>query len=86
MVKNPFGDEEEIPAPREHNPFGEEDRELATPGEAAAAIEHAAARIRRLRGQVGAEGMTASGSRELMDQLNDAFRAMARALRGLERG
>lgn len=85
MVKNPFGDDE-LPAPRPANPFGEDDRELATPEEAAAAIEHAAARIRRLRGQVGAEGMTASGSRELMDQLNDALRAMARALRGLDRG
>jgi hypothetical protein len=85
MVKNPFGDDD-VPAAKGASPFGEDDREVATPGEAAAAIEHAAARIRRLRGQVGAEGMTASGSRELMDQLNEAFRAMARAFRGLDRG
>lgn len=84
MNKNPFGDDD-IPAPRAASPFGDDDRERLTPGEAATAIEHAAARIRRLKGLVGAEGLTASGSRELMDQLNDALRAMARALRGLDR-
>lgn len=85
MGKNPFGDDE-VPASRPTNPFGDDDRESASPAESAAAIEHVAARIRRLRAQIGAEGMTASGSRELLDQLNDALRAVARALRGLGAG
>ena len=85
MGKNPFGDDVPLPT-RPENPFGEDDRESSSPAEAAAAIEHAAARIRRLKGMVGAEGLTASASRELMDQLNDALRAMARGLRGLGRG
>lgn len=83
MGKNPFGDDEV--ARRSTNPFGDGERDTATPGEAAASIEHAAARIRRLKGLVGAEGLTASASRELMDQLTDALRAMARGLRGLEK-
>ena len=86
MGKNPFGDDEELPPSRPANPFGDEDRETSTPAEAAASIEHAAARLRRLKGLVGAEGLTASASREMLDQLNDALRAAARALRGLERG
>lgn len=85
MTRNPFGDDDLSPS-RPENPFEDEaDREMATPAEAAAAIEHAAARIRRLKGQVGAEGLTLSGTRELMDQLNDALRAMAQGLRGLDR-
>ncbi|MBW3554575.1 MAG: hypothetical protein KY466_13755 [Gemmatimonadetes bacterium] len=85
MGKNPFGDDAPLPPSRPENPFGEEDRETAAPAEAAGAVEHAAARIRRLKAMVGAEGLTASASRELMDQLNDALRAIARALRGLDR-
>ena len=85
MADNPFGDEIVRPT-RAANPFGEEDLGTATPAEAAATIEHAAARIQRLKGQIGAEGLTASGTRELMDQLNDALRAMARALKGLDAG
>lgn len=85
MARNPFGDDDLSPS-RPDSPFDEDgDRETATPAEAAAAIEHAAARIRRLKGQVGAEGMTLSATRELMDQLNAALRAMARGLRGLDR-
>ena len=86
MTRNPFGDDEGVSPSRPTNPFGDDDRETLTPGEAAASIEHAAARIRRLKAMVGAEGLTASASRELMDQLNDALRAMARGLRGLEKG
>lgn len=86
MGKNPFGDDDDLPVPRPANPFGDDDRETATPAEAASAIEHVAARIQRLKAQVGAEGLTASGSRELMDQLSDALRSIARALRGLQRG
>lgn len=84
MARNPFDDD--LPPSRPANPFDDEaeDRATATPAEAAAAIEHAAARIRRLKGQVGAEGMTLSATRELMDQLNAALRAMARGLRGLD--
>lgn len=85
MGNNPFGDDEPVLPSRPSNPFGEEDRETVTPGEAAASIEHAAARLRRLKGQVGAEGLTLSATRELMDQLDDALRAIARGLRGLDR-
>ena len=84
MGKNPFGDDAPLPS-RPASPFGDEDRDTATPAEAAGAVEHAAARIRRLKGMVGAEGLTASASRELMDQLDDALRAIARGLRGLSR-
>lgn len=77
MIKNPFGDEAEPQRPV--NPFGDD----ADPpdDEPAAVVEHAAARIRRLRSLVGSEGLTLSGTRELLDQVSKALDAVARALR-----
>lgn len=82
MARNPFGDDSRPTPPP--NPFGDEARDTATPAEAAAAIDHAATRIRRLKSQVGAEGLTLSATRELLDQVNAALDAVARALRGLD--
>jgi hypothetical protein len=67
------------------NPFGDEEPRALDPADAAGAIEHAAARIRRLKQQVGAEGLTLSATRELIDQLSAALDAAAGALRGLNR-
>jgi flagellin-like hook-associated protein FlgL len=46
-------------------------------------IEHAARKIRRLRSQMGADGLTPSAARELIDELTSALDAAARALRDL---
>lgn len=67
------------------NPFGDDEPRARTPAEAAATIEHAAARIRRLKQQVGAEGLSLSATRELIDQLSSALDAAAGALRELDR-
>ncbi|HEX7050182.1 MAG TPA: hypothetical protein VF188_08285 [Longimicrobiales bacterium] len=80
--KNPFG-EEEAPAPRRVNPFGEEIA-TETPGRAAERIEQAARRIRGLRSRLGSEGLTVSGTRDLIDDVATALEAAARALRGLD--
>ncbi len=66
--------------PRKKNPFGD-DEPGQEPGDEAATIEHAAARIRRLKGQVGAEGLTLSATRELLDHVSTALDACARAIR-----
>ena len=81
MGKNPFGDSDEGSG-RPVNPFGDEEAPVSgDPTEAAATIEHAAARIRRLKQQVGAEGLSLSATRELIDQLTRALDAAAAALR-----
>jgi hypothetical protein len=81
-VKNPFGDEP-LPHAGARNPFA--DHPDAPPeGDPAATIEHLAARIRRLKAQVGADGLTPSATRELIDQLAGALEATARGLRKLE--
>jgi hypothetical protein len=76
-VKNPFGDD--APMPGAHNPFTDPDAEPAD--DPASSIEHASARIRRLRGQVGADGLTPSATRELIDQLTTALDAAAKGIR-----
>jgi hypothetical protein len=75
--RNPFG--EDAPSgPRRANPFaGDDDATL----DAASRIEHAARKIRGLRTQMGAEGLTLSATRELIDELTAALDAAARALR-----
>lgn len=78
MPRNPFG--EDPPQPRVPNPFGDEDPD-APDADPADTIEHASARIRRLRSLVGSEGLTLSGTRELLDQVTKALDAVARALR-----
>lgn len=65
---------------RKANPFGD-DPPGSEPTDEAARIEHAAARIRRLRSQVGAEGLTLSATRELLEYVSTALDAVARALR-----
>jgi flagellin-like hook-associated protein FlgL len=75
MPNNPFGDE---PASKPRsNPFGD-DGDMNDP---IGRIEHAARKIRRLRSQMGADGLTPSAARELIDELTSALDAAARALR-----
>lgn len=81
---NPFGDDP-APAPRRVNPFGE-DEPTESPTGAAQKIEQAARKIRGLRSQMGAEGLTLSATRELIDELAGALDAAARALRALSDG
>ena len=75
MPTNPFGDEP-LSKPRV-NPFGDEDDS----GDPIGRIEHASRKIRRLRSQMGADGLTPSAARELIDELTSALDAAARALR-----
>ncbi|HEX6135933.1 MAG TPA: hypothetical protein VFZ24_18315 [Longimicrobiales bacterium] len=80
---NPFG--EDPFAPQRVNPFGDD----AEPGDTDAAIrriEHAARTVRRLKSQLGAEGLTLSATRELIDELSKALDATAQALRDLSGG
>ena len=80
MARNPFGDD---PSGTRLNPFGEEEaREPVL--EAANRIEQAARKIRLLRSQIGAEGLSPSASREMLDQFGAALDAAARALRTLD--
>jgi hypothetical protein len=73
MAKNPFGD---APAGgRKANPFGEE--EGLDPMRR---LEGAAARLRTLRGRVGAEGMTGLDMRQLLDELAGDLDAIVRLL------
>jgi flagellin-like hook-associated protein FlgL len=81
-AKNPFAEPD--PTPQRTNPFGETD----DPGsfdDALGRIEHAARTVRRLKTQLGAEGLTLSATRELIDEVSRALDATAKALRDLER-
>jgi hypothetical protein len=79
VAKNPFGDESRE-GPKKPSPFGDE-AEINTAEEAAARLEHAARKVRGLRGQLGAEGLTLSATRELIEELGAALEAAARGLR-----
>jgi hypothetical protein len=79
MGKNPFGDEGRE-GPRRVNPFGDEP-EINSAEEAAARLEHAARKVRGLRSQLGAEGLTLSATRELIEEIGAALDAAARGLR-----
>ncbi len=79
--KNPFGDNE--PRREKVNPFGEVDDDGGVGG-AAERIDHAARKIRLLRLQIGAEGLTLSATRDLIDEVTASLDAMARALRDLD--
>jgi hypothetical protein len=68
-------DEEEV-----ISPFGEIDAGISPRARLAAAIP----RIRRLRGQVSAEGLTPSATRTLLDELVHALEAVNEALHALE--
>lgn len=76
--RNPFGDDETF-EPQRRNPFDDEDGDL----DPIRRIENSARKVRRLRAQLGAEGMTLAGSREMIDEIAAAFDATARALREL---
>ncbi|HKJ91884.1 MAG TPA: hypothetical protein VJ957_01895 [Longimicrobiales bacterium] len=82
MGKNPF---EDVPSSSKRNPFGDEDQAgaPATPEEAIGRIEESARRIRLLRSRMGAEGLTLSATRELIDHLALALDAAARVLRDI---
>lgn len=73
MPTNPFGDEA-VPT-RRPNPFGED--EGLDPMKR---LEGAPARIRALRAQVGAEGLTGAPMRQLMDELSAVLEALARLI------
>lgn len=80
MGKNPFGDG---PVDRARvNPFGDAEQDV-TPAEAATRIEQAARKIRNLRSQLGAEGLTLPATRDLIDEVATALEMSARALRKL---
>lgn len=75
--RNPFGDD--APAgPGRVNPFGDDDDPAADP---LIRLEHAARAIRGLRNQLGAEGLTLSAMRSLLDETAAGLDAAARALR-----
>jgi hypothetical protein len=76
-MKNPFSDD--LPRPRPPSPFADDSD--GSEDDPAATIEHASARIRRLRSQVGSDGLTLSATRELIDQVTTALDAVARSLR-----
>jgi flagellin-like hook-associated protein FlgL len=81
MAKNPFGDDEPG-VPTRVNPFGDEP-EPDNFDDALTRIEHAGRKIRQLRTQLGAEGLTISATREMMTQLGSALESTARALKEL---
>lgn len=79
--RNPFG--EDLPTPeRSDSPFDIE-RPSVSPADAAARLEESARRVRGLRTQLGAEGLTLSGTRALLEEVSAALDAAARALRTL---
>jgi phage-related tail protein len=78
-AKNPFGDD---PQPNRDNPFGD-DAGGPSFDEALGRIEHASRAVRRLKTQLGAEGLTLSATREMIDEVSKALDATARALREL---
>lgn len=77
-MKNPFGDD--VRMPERVSPFEDTDAAL----DPVSRIESAARKIRRLRSQLGAEGLTLSATRELIDELSGALDAAARVLREKE--
>ena len=83
MAKNPFGDKPEF-TPQRANPFGDGEEPTNTE-ESIARIEHTARTVRRLKDRLGAEGLTLSATRELIDELSKALDATARVLRDLTR-
>jgi len=80
-AKNPFGDNDF--GIEKANPFGD-DGEDGSFGGRVRRIEHASRMVRRLKTQLGAEGLTLSATRELIDELSKALDATAQALKDLE--
>ncbi len=80
MARNPFGDD--FGTPKRESPFGPGDS-ARSPEVAAERMDQAARKIRGLRSQIGAEGLTIPATRELIDEVASALEAGAAALRGL---
>jgi hypothetical protein len=79
-AKNPFGGDD-LSVGRE-NPFGDDGEDGSFDG-SVRRIEHASRTIRRLKTQLGAEGLTLSATREMIDELTRALDATAQALKDL---
>jgi hypothetical protein len=75
MNRSPFDD---AGPPARTNPFGEDD---AGGDDPATRVEQAARKIRGLRSQLGAEGLSVPAMRELIDEIAAGLEAAARALR-----
>jgi flagellin-like hook-associated protein FlgL len=80
--KSPFGDADS--GSRRTNPFGDVEETISF-DDALGRIEHASRSVRRLKTQLGAEGLTLSATREMIDELSKALDATSKALRELER-
>ncbi len=80
MARNPFG--EDLSGPKRESPFGPAEAGRS-PAAAADRMEQAARKIRGLRSQIGAEGLTIPATRELIDEVASALEAGAAALRGV---
>ncbi len=80
MKNNPFGEPYE--GKQRVNPFGE-DEAAGSVEEAAHRMEAAARKVRQLKTQMGAEGLTLQATRDLIDEVSAAIDAAARALREL---
>ena len=79
-MKDPFG--EPLESKPRVNPFGE-DQPAGGVEAAATRMEQAARKIRQLKSQLGAEGLTLHATRDLIDEISAAVDAGARALRDL---
>lgn len=77
---NPFGEPYEPKA--KINPFGDEAGDDTIEG-AATRIDHAARKIRQLKTQMGAEGLSLGATRDLIDEVSAALDSAAKALRQL---
>ena len=82
MKDNPFG--EPFQGKQRVNPFGEEGEEGGVQG-AATRLDQAGRKIRQLKSQLGAEGLTLQATRDLIDEISAALDAGARALRELDK-
>ena len=82
MKRNPFGDDALPGSKPRVNPFGEEDS-TGSVEEAAGRIEAAARKLRGLRTQMGAEGLSIPAQREMVSEMATSLEAAARALRSL---
>ncbi|MGQ0814810.1 MAG: hypothetical protein ACT4O1_10135 [Gemmatimonadota bacterium] len=82
MTKNPFGEPYE--AKQKASPFGD-DAPVGSIAEAATRMDHAARKIRQLKTQLGAEGLTLNATRDLIDEISAALDAGAKALRDLDK-
>ena len=79
---NPFGEPYE--AKPKINPFGDDSSD-GTVEEAATRMDHASRKIRQLKTQLGAEGLTLNATRDLIDEISTAIDVCAKALRDIDR-